>query len=188
MRRRRHDRALPHPQAGGMALRRPRRAAAGVGAVRRAADARPSGRAKASRKSGCRAATTCRCAACRSRSKQARRRAFSCSTPRAEYGRIELEVSLAEDADFELYRRQHRRRPVDQRDRHQRQAHRRRRTLAPDDPQRCSTARRSAPISARSRSRAARRRPTPSSRSKPCCSTAARPPTASPSSRFSPTT
>ena len=45
---------------------------------------------------------------------------------------------------------------------------------------RCSTARRPAPISARSRSRAARSRPTPSSRSRPCCSTAARPPTAKP--------
>ena len=48
------------------------------------------------------------------------------------YGRVELEVSLAEGADFELYRRQHRHRPFDQRDRHHRQAHRRRRPLAPD--------------------------------------------------------
>ena len=39
MRRRQHDRTLPHPQAGGMALRRPRRAEARLGAVRRAGDA-----------------------------------------------------------------------------------------------------------------------------------------------------
>ena len=54
------------------------------------------------------------------------------------YGRIELDVSLAEGADFELFARQYRHRPVDQRDRHQRQAHRRRRPLAADRPLACS--------------------------------------------------
>ncbi len=86
-----------------MALRRPRRAAAGVGAVRRAADADRRRPARASKKSGCRATTTCRCAACRSRSKPARRRAIFVLNTAPVYGRIELEVSLAEGADFELF-------------------------------------------------------------------------------------
>ena len=119
-----------------MALRRPRCAAARLGAVRRAADADRRPRARASKKCGCRAATTCRCAACQiALEAGAKARIFALNTAPV-YGRIELDVTSPKAPSFELFARQHRHRPIDQRDRHQRQAHRRRRTLAPDHPQR----------------------------------------------------
>ena len=77
---------------------------------------------------------------------------------------------------------------VDQRNRHHRPPRssptrrRARRSAA------CSAARRPAPISARSRSRAAPTAPTASNRSRRCCSIAARPPMPSPSSKSTPTT
>ncbi len=108
MRRRRHDRALPHPQAGGMALRRPRRVEAGVGAVRRAADAhRRAGRELRGSLAADRRRRARAPGPDRARKPARSARIFVLNTAPV-YGRIELEVSLAEGADFELYRRQHR--------------------------------------------------------------------------------
>ena len=52
----------------------------------------------------------------------------------SEYGRIELDVSLADDADFKLFGANIGGGTVDQRDRHHRAPHRRARPLAPDHP------------------------------------------------------
>ena len=80
------------------------------------------------------------------------------------YGRIELDVSLEADADFELYAANigngQSTNEVVTNVRHRRRA----RPLAADGASACSAARPSAPISARSRSRAARSRRTASSR------------------------
>ena len=97
-----------------------------------------------------------RCAASRSRSKRARRRAFSRSTPRRDYGRIELDVTLAEGADFALYGANIGGGNSTTRDRHHASG-----TSAParrsrqTDPQRARRQGDRHPISARSRSRAA---------------------------------
>ena len=86
-----------------MALRRPRCAEARLGAVRRAGDAHRRRRARRSKKSGCRATTTCSCAAFSWRSAQARRRASSRSTPRRFTAASSSKSASPEGAEFELF-------------------------------------------------------------------------------------
>ena len=80
------------------------------------------------------------------------------------YGRIELDVSLEADADFELYAANIGNGQSTNEVVTNVSASGRARPLAADGRAACSAARPSAPISARSRWRAARSRPTASSR------------------------